>query len=77
MEELILNKQQNKIEKNYKDWKIFLINNNDSIIINVQNNNLKNNYQSTFHLKYLLSLKLFKKFISIKEIIDFISILIN
>ena len=67
-----------KIEKIFNEWKIFLILNNDSIIITIENkNNSKDFYQSSFNLKYFHSFKLLEEFISLKEIIEFISILIN
>ncbi len=72
------NLEKIKIEKIFHQWKIFLILNNDSIIINIQNNkNPKEFYQSSFNLQYFHSFKLLEEFISLKEIIEFISILIN
>ena len=62
-----------KIIKGYKNYKIMMIQEKESLNILIYNKSSSENYESNFKLKYLQ-----KKFVlnSIKEIIDYLSVLI-
>ena len=65
--------EKSKIIKGYKNYKIMMIQEKESLNILIYNKSSSENYESNFKLKYLQ-----KKFVlnSIKEIIDYLSVLI-
>ena len=65
--------EKSKIIKGYKNYKIMMIQEKESLNILIYNKSYSENYESNFKLKYLQ-----KKFVlnSIKEIIDYLSVLI-
>ena len=65
------------IEKKYLEWYIILVNNLDLINIIIKNKKGNLIYQNNFKLNYLKTFKLISTINSIKEIIDFFSIMIN
>lgn len=65
------------IEKKYLEWIIILVNNLDLINIIIKNKKGNLIYQNNFKLNYLKTFKLISTINSIKEIIDFFSIMIN
>ena len=65
----------NKVEKNYKQYKILLIPEKETINISIQNNSSNAIFESDFNIEYLH--KILMSSFTIKEIIDFISTSIN
>ncbi len=65
--------EKSKIIKGYKNYKIMMLQEKESLNILIYNKSSSENYESNFKLKYLQ-----KKFVlnSIKEIIDYLSVLI-
>ncbi len=68
-------KFNNKIEKYFKQYKILLIPEKETINISIQNNNSDAIFESDFNIEYLH--KILISSFTIKDIIDFISTSIN
>ena len=72
---MIDNKKIFKIKKNYKEWKIVLIANSESITIAISNS--KSFYQNNFNIKFFHQYKVFDSNLDANSIIEIISTLID
>ena len=68
---------QQIIEKTFNEYQIKLIPQPNSIIISIQSYNSNRIFESQFYLVYLHLFKLFNSYLTIDEIIIFISCLIQ
>ena len=72
-----MSSQSNKIQKSYKKWTINIYSDLSSITINIQKNDSKIIYQSSFDMEYLLKFKILISKKTLNEIIQFIINLIE